>query len=259
MSTNTIYSKKICQKCGTEHYKSGIFCSRSCANSRSHSKETKEKISNKLKTDPSSHQKNAIISFKCKQCGVIFNKTKYSRKIICSKECYSLNLKGKCGGARENSGWSKTGYYKGIYCGSTYELVYVMYRLTNNLPVARYDGYIVYNDNKKYFPDFIEDYTIIEIKGYETETVIAKTNACIEQGYDIKVLYKDDLQYMFDWYKDEYGNKPIHENYDDYKPKYTYICNYCNNEFTSDKKKNSEIKYCSRKCSGYGVKIKTRS
>jgi Zn finger protein HypA/HybF involved in hydrogenase expression/predicted nucleic acid-binding Zn ribbon protein len=34
---------KICPKCGTTHEKPGTFCSRSCANSRNFSNETKEK------------------------------------------------------------------------------------------------------------------------------------------------------------------------------------------------------------------------
>ena len=40
---------KICQKCNAEHEKSGYFCSRSCANSRVHSEETRKKTSNSLK------------------------------------------------------------------------------------------------------------------------------------------------------------------------------------------------------------------
>jgi len=41
-----------CQKCGSDHdgsYGSGKFCSRSCSNSRSHSEETKQKVSKTLK------------------------------------------------------------------------------------------------------------------------------------------------------------------------------------------------------------------
>lgn len=39
----------ICPKCNQEHNKPGIFCSRKCANSRTHSKETKSKISSSRK------------------------------------------------------------------------------------------------------------------------------------------------------------------------------------------------------------------
>lgn len=37
---------KACPKCKTEHTKSGIYCSRSCANSRKFTQETRDKISN---------------------------------------------------------------------------------------------------------------------------------------------------------------------------------------------------------------------
>lgn len=256
MSTNTIYTKKTCKKCRIDHNKSGEFCSRSCANSRSHSKETKSKISNTLKSD-NTKARDTLILVNCTICKSEFYKKKYSKKHLCSKNCYSLNLKNKAGGIRENSGRSKSGYYHGIYCGSTYELVYVMYRIANKLPVNRYDGFIAYGNNKKYFPDFIEEKCIIEIKGFETENVIEKTNACISQGYDIKVLYKKDIQYMFDWYNSVYGSQKIHEHYDSYKPAYTYICDYCNTAYSTDNKKDG-INYCSRKCSGYGVKLYER-
>lgn len=42
----------ICERCGAEHdgsFGSGRFCSRSCANARDHSDETKKKTSNTLK------------------------------------------------------------------------------------------------------------------------------------------------------------------------------------------------------------------
>lgn len=47
---------KTCPKCGTEHDKTGVFCSRSCANSRIRTEEFKKTISDKLtgrKTGPS--------------------------------------------------------------------------------------------------------------------------------------------------------------------------------------------------------------
>ena len=38
------YKEKTCPKCGTKHNKRGEFCSRSCGNSRKHTKEQSEKI-----------------------------------------------------------------------------------------------------------------------------------------------------------------------------------------------------------------------
>ena len=42
------------------------------------------------------------------------------------------------GGYRPGSGRAKTGYYKGIYCGSTYELAWVIYQIDNNKDFSRF-------------------------------------------------------------------------------------------------------------------------
>lgn len=39
---------KQCPKCGNTHSKKGTYCSRTCANTRVHSEETKEKLRNKM-------------------------------------------------------------------------------------------------------------------------------------------------------------------------------------------------------------------
>ncbi len=52
---------KICPKCGVEHSKPGIFCSRSCANSREQTNEIRLKKSNTIK---SKHIKNQFGEFK---------------------------------------------------------------------------------------------------------------------------------------------------------------------------------------------------
>ena len=41
--------KKICPKCGVEHEKNGIFCSRACANSRNWTEEDKKRKSESVK------------------------------------------------------------------------------------------------------------------------------------------------------------------------------------------------------------------
>ena len=38
------YKTKTCPKCGTEHNKRGEYCSRSCGNSRAHTKQQKQKM-----------------------------------------------------------------------------------------------------------------------------------------------------------------------------------------------------------------------
>lgn len=118
---NESHRCECCGKIMTEFYGSGRFCSRSCANSKKHSKETKDKISNSVKTSESflniiqdrintninQYNKNPKI---CPICGKIIPFELKQRK-TCSDICRNLNLsyqlKGKTGGYRHFSGHNK--------------------------------------------------------------------------------------------------------------------------------------------------------
>jgi hypothetical protein len=157
------------------------------------------------------------------------------------------------GGIRKGSGRSKSGYFRGIYCASTYELVYVLFRLDHNLFVKRFEGFIK-TLNSKYFPDFVDEFgCLIEIKGYYTPLVDIKINAALQAGYKTKVLYQQDLKVEFDWVKSNYQYKNIYELYDGYKPKYNYVCCNCSSEFSSDSKRKNKLIYCSKRCSLLGT------
>lgn len=62
------YKEKTCPKCGVTHKKRGEFCSRSCGNTRKHTKETKQKIGDARRTwltsgvDEAEVQKHNFIS-----------------------------------------------------------------------------------------------------------------------------------------------------------------------------------------------------
>lgn len=153
------------------------------------------------------------------------------------------------GGYRKGSGRAKTGYYNGIYCGSTYELVWVIYQINHNLEFERFSGHLEY-EGKKYFPDFLQNGKIIEIKGYESiESVAEKTKVANMNGYDVIVLRKPQLENEFLWVCNKYNTKNYAELYDDYKPKYTYSCDSCGVLFNRDKKSKYNKIFCSRKCS----------
>ena len=105
------------------------------------------------------------------------------------------------GGYREKSGRSKHGYYKGIYCGSTYELCWVIHALDHNVKFTRFDKKLE-KDGVVYYPDFLleDGVTIIEPKGYEKEVSVSKKTALAKSlGYIVKVMRKDDLKYAFDY------------------------------------------------------------
>lgn len=159
------------------------------------------------------------------------------------------------GGYRPGSGRAKTGYYKGIYCGSTYELAWVVYQLDHNLEFSRFETCLIHPvTGKKYFPDFIQDGKIIEIKGYESiESVNIKTEIAELNGYSVCVKRKQDLQNEFQWLKEKYNlSKDYYHLYDGYKPQYSYSCSYCGNLFSRDKPIKTTGKFCSRKCGGAG-------
>lgn len=156
------------------------------------------------------------------------------------------------GGYREGSGRAKTGYYNGIYCGSTYELVWVIYCLDHNIDFKRFPG-VLEEAEIKYYPDFIIDNTIIEIKGYEnSDSVNKKTKVAELHGYTVTVLRKDDLKEQFNWVKLNYKYNNVHELYDNYRPCYSFTCGHCCLNFTSDdnRKNKKLINFCSRRCAG---------
>lgn len=58
----------------------------------------------------------------------------------------------------------------------------------------------------------MEDGSLIEIKGYMTNLVNVKLNAV--QDRPIKILMKDDIQYMFDYVKKTYTYNDLSDLYD---------------------------------------------
>lgn len=249
---------KTCPKCNNIHSKDGTFCSRSCANSRGpRSLEFKNIVSNKL-SGRKGHNVNKgkifveRITANCQDCGKEFQFLKTQSRKFCSILCRNK----QSGGYREGSGRSKSGYYKGIYCGSTYELVWLIYQLDHHQNFSRFSGCLISSiTGKKYYPDFLQNGKIVEIKGFENpQSVEEKSNIAREHGYDVIVKRKNDLTIEFNWVQSNYTFKSLQELYDGYKPKYNYTCSCCKTIFTTDIKKKTTIVFCSRQCAGKGHK-----
>lgn len=103
---------------------------------------------------------------------------------------------------------SRWGYYKDIYCASTYELVYLIYSLEHNIPIERnkdYFNYKINNVSKRYLPDFKINETYIEIKNFPRKEVDIKAKAVTKQGKEIKVLYYKDLEEMMNYIDSKYN------------------------------------------------------
>lgn len=194
-------------------------CSRSCANKREHSTETKNKISKSVKHFFKTQNKKTHKEYFCKVCGKPFTKNdkrdcggiKY-----CSSKCKHEFLSKTTGGYRKGSGIGKKGWYHGIYCDSTWELAFLIYHLEHNLTISRCKEvrkYFYDNQWHKYYPDFVTDEGIIEIKGYRSKSWIEKE----KQNPDIITLYRDDMKKYLDYAIKQYGT-PLELLYDGTNP-----------------------------------------
>lgn len=112
------------------------------------------------------------------------------------------------GGYRKGSGRGKKGWYKNIFCDSSWELALVIYYTDHNMNIKRCTDKrkYIFNDHEyTYIPDFITDDGIIEIKGYITEQWMAK----LQYNPDIIVLYKEDIKKYIDYAVNNYGKDYI--------------------------------------------------
>lgn len=248
-----MFTCKRCKKNSSTLKKSQNFCSKSCANSRSWSDEDKLKKSIAAKNSQKVIETNRRISKgkhieKNCPCGKTFDTIPCLKKKYCSKTC--VYKYGKFGGLRLNSGRGKSGYYKGIYCNSTYELCWVIYQIDKNIQFERFQGSLS-NDEITYYPDFlVGDNKIIEIKGFEDPKIVAKkTELALSKGFQVEVLYKEDLKSVFEYVKLQYKTNKFYELYDNFKPKFEYCCRLCKSLFHREKKSKKQNVFCSRSCS----------
>ena len=124
-----------------------------------------------------------------------------------SKLKISIKLKGNHHNDVNKTGKGKKGWYKGFFCSSTYELAYIIYCLDHNIDIKRNEEYFIYEYEGKqhrYYPDFIVNNELVEIKGYHTDLVDIKLK-CVNKP--IKILYYNDMKYIFDYIEEQYGYK----------------------------------------------------
>lgn len=148
-----------CTKCGKQFeleltqylYDSGKYrkhCSRKCANSRTWTEQDKLKksIANK---NSQKHKLACLNNIKyegihlCPVCRKQFT-TRKKHKRFCSRKCQNkgqqlglFNITKPMGGYRKGSGIGKSGWYKGIYCDSSWQLAYVIYHLEHQFNIVR--------------------------------------------------------------------------------------------------------------------------
>jgi hypothetical protein len=234
-----------CVRCNEEHdgsFGSGKYCNRACANSRVFSEEAKIKksVSNKGNTPWNKGNTHPLETSKCVYCGIDIKHRKCSPKKY-HPECW----KKAAGGYRKGAGLGKSGWYGDVWCDSSYELAWVIYQIEHNIPFKRNTEKYEYQWDGKtlnYIPDFIQNESVIEIKGFMNSQTEAKLNTIP----NLKILFRKDLNDVFEYVEKNYGKDFIRLYEGNPYQQYTGKCKLCSKPC---KQKNT---YCSRKCSGAG-------
>lgn len=103
-------------------------------------------------------------------------------------------------------GNGKKGSYKGFKCDSTWELAFIVYHIEHNLNIKPCNivyEYIYEGEIHKYYPDFITDDGIIEIKGRKNKKALVK-----EQQYpNVIIIDANKIKRYLDYVIQKYGEK----------------------------------------------------
>ena len=221
---------KFCKQCGKQIANHKTFCNSSCAaifNNKergARSEETKRKIGQtlkeraiKLNAEHAEQIKELPVVFRvCECCGNKFEvkrttRNRLTRAKFCSDECRNkflsdINKEMGSGGFREGSVKNyKSGWFNGIHCDSSWELAFLIWHKDHNIDVKRCceTRYYIINEKKhKYFPDFVVNDKIYEIKGINDDINKAKQ----EYNPDVVFLYREDVEKYINYAKETYGN-----------------------------------------------------
>lgn len=217
---DNLEKKYICQYCGKSFNKRGIHShiwKAHTIDGQIHSKKIGKMNKNRpcwskgltKETDP--RLQNLSNSLKNHYKDPNTHGTFYGRKHTEeSKKKISLKMLGNHHNNIDKTGRGKKGYYKGFWCDSTYELAFIIYCLDHDINVERNKEYFIYEYNGKkhrYYPDFIIDDILYEIKGYNSDLVKIKQDAVIKAGRKYKLLATKDLKFVFDYIKLKYDKK----------------------------------------------------
>lgn len=216
-----------CKKCEKEYilfitdrkFNEGEYrkhCSRSCANGRIHTEETKSKISisslsSSRVEDERVRRKNTVyasyIDKICPTCKMSFKVRPHKRnKIYCNRKCAIKDAKGlmanrkNIGGYREGSGIGKRSTYKGFNMDSTLELSVAKYLDVHNFNWIKNTKrfYLEWNGVKTYYiPDFyFPDLNLyLETKGFWWKDKKEKTlHAAFVNGINLVFLLQKDWE-----------------------------------------------------------------
>ena len=218
--------KLTCPKCGVQFEqrltqskinsgKYRKFCSKKCSKGHIWSEEHKIKLSITCKNSEKILKANREIALKkggikkvkfvCQHCGEVGIDNYYHKNRKYHTDCW----KKVSGGIRQGSSRGKHGWYKGIWCDSSYELAYIIFCLEHNIKIERNKigyKYVYKNNSHTFFPDFRVDGKLVEIKNYKSELTYAKLKSVDEE---IDVFYKDSIKPFLNYVVNKYGKNFI--------------------------------------------------
>lgn len=184
---------------------------------RQHSEETKKKISESVKKyakeHPPSEETRRKLSAARKGA---HNSAEHNRKIseahkgMTYSEEYKRNMS-RISAARDMSGYQKYGYksgwYKGIWCDSSWELALVVYCQDHDIAIERNRVAFEYEwqgGTRNYLPDFVVEGQLVEVKGLATERDLAKW-AAVPEGEKFAVVSAQEISPILDYVIERYG------------------------------------------------------
>lgn len=206
-------------------HRSNKFCSRSCSvthnqTGRKKSLAFRQNLSNIFKNKINNGEYirpirkipyiKKVYELNCKLCNKTFiNKSKTAK--TCSKSCksewHSIN------NFKQNKTTGKCGYYNGIWCASSWELAFLIYKTIHGYKIERCKEYFTYQHPdgsiRKYFPDFKIGDIIYEVKGRFTEEVDSKIKAVTDNNIKIELVSRDEILPMIKYIKDHFNIKDI--------------------------------------------------
>lgn len=229
--------KFVCPVCGNEYivnmtqrtYERGKYkhtCSSACAHLLSAKNTDLDKknikISNSLNDRIEGLKEQGIFySIRiCENCGKEYTFKDYKSPKYCCKDCGLIAkhrklsvaaVKNKFGGLNPETTHKsyKRGYYKGIWCDSSWELAYLLYCFDNNISVERNNKYFEYEfEGKiyKFYPDFIVDGNLVEIKGFYTPKNKVKLEKFPNVLFIDRKLIQPYLKYAIEHYGKNFTN-----------------------------------------------------
>lgn len=141
-------------------------------------------------------------------------KNKPTARSKCKEKTISTKRK-KC--RRKRKITSYRGYYQGIKCDSRWELAFLIYCLDKGRKIKRCDKvfyYTVKGKEHKYFPDFMINNIIIEIKGKWKKNLQHKLMSVINEGYKIKLIDQKNIGPYLKYCYKKFGTEELQKLYD---------------------------------------------